>query len=59
MLIVLCGDFPTLPGQVTCEVFQDAKPAMQVYTLRKRKATYDGINELTMYDRFPPASEHS
>jgi hypothetical protein len=55
MLIVLCSDFPTPPGQVTCEVFQDAKPAMQVHTLRKRTETYDGINELTIYDRFPPA----
>jgi hypothetical protein len=55
MLIVLCSDFPTSPGQVTCEVFQDAKPAMQVHTLRKRTETYDGINELTIYDRFPPA----
>ena len=36
-----------LDGQVACEVFQDAKPAMQAYTLRKRKETFDWINELT------------
>jgi hypothetical protein len=37
-----------LDGQVACEVFQDAKPAMQAYTLRKRKETFDWINELTL-----------
>jgi len=37
-----------LDGQVACEVFQDAKPAMKTYTLRKRKETFDWINELTM-----------
>jgi transposase InsO family protein len=37
-----------LDGQVSCEVFQDAKPAMKAYTLRKRKETFDWINELTM-----------
>jgi transposase InsO family protein len=37
-----------LDGQVACEVFQDAKPAMKDYTLRKRKETFDCINELTM-----------
>jgi transposase InsO family protein len=36
-----------LDGQVACEVFQDAKPAMKAYTLRKRKETFDWINELT------------
>jgi hypothetical protein len=37
-----------LDGQVACEVFQDAMPAMKVYTLRKRRETLDGIDELTM-----------
>jgi len=37
-----------LDGQVACEVFQDAKPAMKAYTLRKRRETFDWINELTM-----------
>ena len=37
-----------LDGQVACKVFQDAKPAMKAYTLRKRKETFDWINELTM-----------
>jgi len=37
-----------LDGQVACEVFQDAKPALKAYTLRKRKETFDWINELTM-----------
>jgi transposase InsO family protein len=36
-----------LYGQVACRVFQDAKPALQAYTLRKRKEVFDGINELT------------
>jgi len=39
---------PCLHGQVACQVFHDAKPAMKVYTLRKRKETFDWINELTM-----------
>ena len=37
-----------LHGQVACEVFHDTKLAMKVYTLRKRKETFDWINELTM-----------
>jgi len=37
-----------LDGQVACEVFQDAKPALKAYTLRKRKETFDWINELTL-----------
>ena len=37
-----------LDGQVACEVFQDAMPAMKAYTLRKRKETLDWINELTI-----------
>ena len=36
-----------LDGQVACEVFHDAKPALKVYTLRKREETFDWINELT------------
>jgi hypothetical protein len=37
-----------LNGQAACEVFQDAKPALKPYTLRKRKKTFDWVNELTM-----------
>jgi hypothetical protein len=37
-----------LDGQVACEVFQDAKPAVKAYTLRKRKETFAWINELTL-----------
>jgi hypothetical protein len=36
-----------LHGPVACKVFHDAKPALKVYTLRKRKETFDWINELT------------
>jgi len=36
-----------LHGQVACRVFQDAKPALRVYTLRKRREIFDWINELT------------
>lgn len=36
-----------LHGHVACEVFHDAKPALKVYTLRKRKEAFDWINELT------------
>lgn len=38
---------PCLHGQVACQVFQNAKSTMKVYTLRKRKETFDWINELT------------
>ena len=38
---------PCLQGRVACEVFQQAKPALKVYTLRKRKEAFDGIHELT------------
>ncbi len=38
---------PCLHGQVACKVFHDAKPALKAYTLRKRKETFDWINELT------------
>ena len=37
-----------LHGQVACEVFHDATPTMKLYTLRKRKETFDWINELTL-----------
>jgi hypothetical protein len=32
---------PCLEGQVACQVFHDAKPAMKVYTLGKRKEAFD------------------
>jgi hypothetical protein len=38
---------PCLEGKVACEVFHQAKAALRVYTLRKRKETLDWINELT------------
>ena len=38
---------PCLHGQVACQVFQNAKPAMKVYTRRKRREGFDWINELT------------
>jgi len=38
---------PCLQGQVPCRVFQDAKPALKAYTLRKRREIFDWINELT------------
>lgn len=37
-----------LDGQVACEVFQEAKSAMKAYTLRRRRETFDWINELTL-----------
>ena len=37
-----------LDGQIACQVFRDAKPALRAYTLRKRKETFDWINELTL-----------
>ncbi|MGO9619357.1 MAG: hypothetical protein ACLP6W_23450 [Bryobacteraceae bacterium] len=36
-----------LHGHVACRVFQDAKPALKAYTLRKRREIFDWINELT------------
>jgi transposase InsO family protein len=36
-----------LDGHIACRVFQDAKPALQAYTLRKRRKIFDWINELT------------
>jgi len=38
---------PCLEGKVACEVFHQAKPALKVYTLRKRKEIFDWINKLT------------
>jgi hypothetical protein len=38
---------PCLHGQVACQVFQNAKSAMKVYTRRKRREVFDWINELT------------
>jgi transposase InsO family protein len=38
---------PCLHGQVACQEFQNAKPAMKVYTRRKRREVFDWINELT------------
>jgi hypothetical protein len=39
---------PSLHGHVACRVFQDAKPALKAYTLRKRREIFDWINELTL-----------
>jgi len=36
-----------LDGHIACRVFHDSKPALQVYTLRKRREIFDWINELT------------
>ena len=36
-----------LGGHVACRIFQDAKPALKAYTLRKRREIFDCINELT------------
>ena len=36
-----------LQGQVACRVFQDARPVLQAYTLRKRREVFDEINALT------------
>ncbi len=37
---------PCLQGKVACQVFHQAKPALKVYTLRKRKETLDWIHDL-------------
>jgi len=37
----------SLQGQVACRVFQDARLALQAYTLRKRREVFDAINALT------------
>jgi len=37
----------SLQGQVACRVFQDARPALRAYTLRKRREVFDEINALT------------
>ena len=36
-----------LGGHIACRVFHDAKPALQAYTLRKRREIFDWINGLT------------
>ncbi len=36
-----------LHGQVACRVFQDGRPALRAYTLRKRRDVFDEINALT------------
>jgi transposase InsO family protein len=36
-----------LDGHIACRVFQDAKPALQAYTLRKRREIFDCIHGLT------------
>ena len=36
-----------LQGQIACRVFQDARPVLQSYTLRKRREVFDEINALT------------
>jgi transposase InsO family protein len=36
-----------LQGQVACRVFQDARPVLQAYTLRKRREVFDEMNALT------------
>ncbi len=36
-----------LDGQIACKVLQDAKSALRIYTLRKRRETLEWINELT------------
>ena len=36
-----------LKGHVACRVFQDARPALQAYTRRKRREIFEEINELT------------
>ena len=37
----------SLHGDVACRVFQDARPALRAYTLRRRRAFFDEINDLT------------
>ena len=36
-----------LDGHIACKVFQKAKPALQAYTLRRRREIFDWINGLT------------
>lgn len=44
-----------LHGQIACNVFQDAKPILKVYTRRRRKEIIDWINNLaaTLMDNLP------
>ena len=37
----------SLHGQIACRVFQDARPVLRTYTLRKRREVFDEINALT------------
>ena len=37
----------SLQGHVACRVFQDARPALQAYTRRKRREVFEEINALT------------
>ena len=37
----------SLQGQIACRVFQDARPVLRTYTLRKRRELFDEINALT------------
>jgi hypothetical protein len=37
----------SLHGQIACRVFQDGRPALRAYTLRKRREVFDEINALT------------
>ena len=37
----------SLHGEVACRVFQDARAALRAYTLRRRRAFFDEINDLT------------
>jgi hypothetical protein len=36
-----------LDGHIACRIFQDAKPVLKAYTLRKRREIFDWIQELT------------
>ena len=36
-----------LDGHIAYRVFQDAKPALKAYTLRKQREIFDRVNELT------------
>ena len=36
-----------LEGRIACSVFQDARPARQAYTRRRRREIFETINELT------------
>lgn len=48
-----------LHGQIACNVLQDAKPILKVYTRRRRKGIIDWINNLTetLMDIVPPRNQ--